>query len=91
MAELVPQVLRNVTVGEPEDVVAHADVQDGIRAVTEELGARGRVVVRASGTEPMVRVMVEATDPAEAEAAVKRLVELVHHVAGPEASAPASS
>jgi phosphoglucosamine mutase len=83
----VPQVLRNVVVDDAEGVLADPRLRAGIDAATEELAERGRVVVRASGTEPMVRIMVEATDAAEAEAATKRLVELVHQVAA--ASSPA--
>jgi phosphoglucosamine mutase len=72
----VPQVLRNVTVerGQPDllDVLAPE-----IAAAEATLGDRGRVLVRASGTEPVVRVMVEALDPVQAEATAARLVDAV--------------
>ena len=67
-----PQVLRNVEVARrPSD--AAGELADEITAVEAELGPDGRVLVRASGTEPLVRVMVEAPTPAVADAAVERL------------------
>jgi phosphoglucosamine mutase len=62
----LPQVLVNVRVAPGVDVERPA-VQEAVRHVGAELGDRGRIVVRSSGTEPVVRVMVEA--PTEAEAA----------------------
>ena len=55
----LPQVLVNVRVAPGIDV-EHPPVQEVVRQVGAELGDRGRVVVRSSGTEPLVRVMVEA-------------------------------
>jgi phosphoglucosamine mutase len=48
-----------------------------VDAVSENLGDRGRVVLRASGTEPVVRVMVEAEDAAECERVCEALADLV--------------
>jgi phosphoglucosamine mutase len=77
----LPQVLRNLEVrGRATDVVAA--IAPEIRAVEARLGERGRVLVRPSGTEPLVRVMVEAADLDEAEAAVSELVEAVRLAAG---------
>ena len=67
-----PQVLRNVEVARrPTD--AAGEMSDEIAAVESDLGADGRVLVRASGTEPLVRVMVEAPTLDVAEAVADRL------------------
>jgi phosphoglucosamine mutase len=65
----LPQVLRNVTVpGRAKAAVAHPDVRGAVLQAQEALEGRGRVLVRPSGTEPLVRVMAEAPSAAEAEA-----------------------
>jgi phosphoglucosamine mutase len=66
-----------VTAADPAGTVAHAIVKEELDAVTTELGADGRVLVRASGTEPVVRVMVEATDEGVARSALDRLCQAV--------------
>jgi phosphoglucosamine mutase len=72
----LPQVLRNVRVDRAaSDVAAALSAQ--VAEVEAELGERGRVLIRASGTEPLVRVMVEAPTAAQAEAAAERLCEAV--------------
>ncbi len=73
----LPQVLLNVAAARPADAVAAPAVQAEVAAVEVELGARGRVLLRASGTEPLVRVMVEAADEAAAHAAATRLCVVV--------------
>jgi len=57
---IYPQVLINVRVQDKKTAQDDADVQAAVRAVAEELGNTGRILVRESGTEPVVRVMVEA-------------------------------
>jgi phosphoglucosamine mutase len=57
-----PQVLKNVRVKDKAAVNKDADVQAAVQAVAEELGDGGRILVRESGTEPVIRVMVEAGD-----------------------------
>lgn len=77
-----PQVLRSVRVAS----AAGLDADDGVRAavaeVRAELGDAGRVLVRPSGTEPVVRVMVEAPTEAAAEAAAARLLAAVTTACG---------
>jgi phosphoglucosamine mutase len=68
----LPQVLRNVRVATGAADAAAA-VASHVAAVEAELGDHGRVLIRASGTEPLVRVMVEAPTAALAEAAAERL------------------
>ena len=72
----LPQVLRNVRVESPMPDVADR-LADQVAAVSAELGERGRVLLRPSGTEPVVRVMAEAPSEAEAAAAVDTLVAAV--------------
>jgi phosphoglucosamine mutase len=72
----LPQVLENVRVGRAAAELVDA-VADDVAAVEAELGARGRVLLRPSGTEPLVRVMVEAPTAEQARAAADRLVAAV--------------
>ena len=79
----LPQVLRNVRVAD-RDGLARADaVWDDVAAVEAELGDHGRVLLRPSGTEPVVRVMVEAPTAEQAAAAADRLAEAVTRACGP--------
>ena len=57
---IYPQVLQNVRVADKAEALANPDVQAAIEQVTAELGDTGRILVRESGTEPVIRVMVEA-------------------------------
>jgi phosphoglucosamine mutase len=77
----LPQVLVNVPAPDPGSVVANAAVQAEVAAVTIELGQEGRVLLRASGTEPLVRVMAEAADEVRARAVVDRLCAVVERAA----------
>jgi phosphoglucosamine mutase len=70
---LFPQTLINVRVQPGLDWTKNAAVVAEKEAVERELGDRGRVLIRPSGTEPLVRVMVEAKDAAQAESMAKRI------------------
>ena len=70
---IYPQVLINVRVTDKKAAQDDADVQAAVKAVADELGATGRILVRESGTEPVVRVMVEA----ESEEICRKLAESV--------------
>jgi phosphoglucosamine mutase len=69
----VPQLLENVRVGSRPDLASAPVLAAEVAVVEAELGERGRVLVRASGTEPVIRIMVEAPTEAGARAALARL------------------
>jgi phosphoglucosamine mutase len=75
---LFPQTLLNVKLklGQ-QGWQSNIALQEGVAAVELELGDTGRVVIRASGTEPLLRVMVEAADAQQAQALAQRLADLV--------------
>jgi phosphoglucosamine mutase len=81
MAKL-PQRLVNVRVRDRGALERAEGVDAAVRAASDELAGRGRVLVRPSGTEPLVRVMVEAPTDEEAEAVCDRLVALVERELG---------
>ena len=60
--KIYPQVLENIRVTDKKAAQQAGDVQAAVKAVAQELGESGRILVRESGTEPLVRVMVEAAD-----------------------------
>jgi phosphoglucosamine mutase len=70
----------NVPAVDPAQVMTSAEVRAEVAAVTAQLGQRGRVVVRNSGTEALVRIMVEAVDEDLAQLAVDRLLAVVERV-----------
>ena len=69
----VPQKLVNLR-DMDKAVLSHPDIKAEMQAVTDELGDEGRILLRPSGTEPLIRVMVEALDEARLDAAMQRLV-----------------
>ncbi|HET6997175.1 MAG TPA: phosphoglucosamine mutase [Solirubrobacterales bacterium] len=75
--EKLPQVLVNVEVADREAIEGAGAVWEAVEAESAALDGRGRVLLRPSGTEPLVRVMVEAPSDEEAEAVCNRLVAIV--------------
>ncbi|HEY2791693.1 MAG TPA: phosphoglucosamine mutase [Micromonosporaceae bacterium] len=73
----LPQVLINVQVGDRTAGASAAEVVDAVEAATTELAGTGRVLLRPSGTEPLVRVMVEAQTQEQAEAVATRIAGVV--------------
>ncbi|MDP3835894.1 MAG: phosphoglucosamine mutase [Hydrogenophaga sp.] len=74
---LFPQTLINVRLQAGQDWKTNTFLAEETRAVEAELGEAGRVLIRASGTEPLLRVMVEARDAKQAQACAERLVAAV--------------
>jgi len=70
---LFPQVLINVNLQPGEDWKSNARLAHELQQVEQELGESGRVLIRPSGTEPLLRVMVEARVPSLAQACAQRL------------------
>jgi phosphoglucosamine mutase len=73
----LPQRLVNVVVRDREALASSEKVRAGVSAAEQELAGRGRVLVRPSGTEPLIRVMVEAPSEQETSQICERLVALV--------------
>jgi phosphoglucosamine mutase len=80
--EKLPQRLINVKLGDREAFERSQAVREAIETESAALDKRGRVLVRPSGTEPLVRVMVEAPTPDECEAVATRLVGVVERELG---------
>ncbi|MFO0274505.1 MAG: phosphoglucosamine mutase [Betaproteobacteria bacterium] len=74
---LLPQSLVNVRTASGFDWTSHGPLMAASRAVEQELAGRGRVLIRASGTEPVLRVMVEAEESDLAQALARRLADCV--------------
>lgn len=72
-----PQLLINVRLTEQRDVLGLPSVQAAVAEAEAELGQRGRVLLRASGTEPLIRVMVEGEDESQVTTVANRLADAV--------------
>ena len=72
---LFPQTLINVRLHPGQDWKSNTRMQEEVQKAEAELGETGRVLIRASGTEPLVRVMVEARDEARANACARRIAD----------------
>lgn len=75
--KIYPQVLKNIRVKSKPEAQNDADVQAAVAKVQEELGADGRILVRESGTEPVIRVMVEAATHELCEKYVDDVIEVI--------------
>ncbi len=74
---IYPQVLKNVRVQDKAAAQNDPAVQAAVSAVAEKLGQTGRILVRESGTEPLIRVMVEAQSREECQACVDSVVDVI--------------
>lgn len=75
---IYPQVLKNVLVADKAAAQADPDVQSAVAEVAEKLGDTGRILVRESGTEPKIRVMVEAQSMDICQEYVDHVVDVIH-------------
>jgi phosphoglucosamine mutase len=82
LVERVPQVLLNVPIPQPGRLADCVEVWEAVKAAEVELGNDGRVLLRPSGTEPLVRVMVEARVQARANEVAGRLAGIVKGALG---------
>ncbi len=80
--ETFPQKLVNIRVNDKYNVLNNEDIKQVISEVEAEMAGNGRVLVRASGTEPLVRVMVEAETSEQADSYTERIAEVVKREMG---------
>ena len=74
---IYPQVMKNVRVKSKPEAQNDPAVQEAVKAITERLGDTGRILVRESGTEPVIRVMVEAPDKQTCQDCVEQVVDVI--------------
>ena len=78
---LYPQVLLNIPVANKEEVITSAELKIATKSAASDLGNDGRILIRASGTEPLIRVMVEADTQSKADVIARKLADAVESVA----------
>jgi phosphoglucosamine mutase len=76
-----PQTMLNVKTARRLDPGSSSAIQDAVKAAEQELAEKGRVVLRASGTEPVIRVMVEGEDEEQVIQLAKKLAAVVAEAA----------
>jgi phosphoglucosamine mutase len=76
-----PQIMLNVPVHAANDLVQHPTIQQAVQAVESQLAKQGRVLLRASGTEPVLRVMIEGEDNQQVEKLAHELATIVQETA----------
>ena len=74
---IYPQVLKNVRVKSKPEAQNDPAVQEAVQAVAERLGDTGRILVRESGTEPVIRVMVESPSKKICQECVDQVVDVI--------------
>ena len=74
---IYPQVLKNVRVKSKPEAQNDPDVQAAVKAVEQKLGDSGRILVRESGTEPLIRVMVEAPSEPQCQELVDEVIQVI--------------
>lgn len=74
---IYPSVLKNVTVTDLDAVMADADVQRSVNSVREKLGTHGKVLLRKSGTEPLIRILVESEEECDCNTFIKEILEAI--------------
>jgi len=79
--QMYPQVLVNVKVNKGVDCLGHDKVKAAVGDAERALNGKGRVLLRPSGTEPLLRVMVEGEDRQLVEQSAQRIAEVVRRVA----------
>lgn len=82
--KVLPQVLINAKVKEEnkKDFDKNHEINSAVAEVSERFKDRGRVLIRASGTEPLVRVMIEGEDPKELEKEARKVADLIERILG---------
>ena len=75
--KIYPQVLKNVRMKSKPEAQNDPDVQNAVKKVADSLGTSGRILVRESGTEPVIRVMVEAETKEECESYVDSVIKVI--------------
>ena len=74
---MYPQLLKNIRVADKKVIMENEQVKALDKQIAEELGERGRILLRESGTEPVIRVMVEAETDELCEKYVGKMVDLI--------------
>lgn len=76
--QMLPQLTKNVRVADKAAVREHPAIQSALANVSEQLGEHGRILLRESGTEPVIRVMVEAPTEEECEDLANEVVSQIY-------------
>jgi phosphoglucosamine mutase len=80
-----PQRMINVQITPGLDILSRTSVQDAVREAEQQLNSQGRILLRPSGTEPLIRVMVEGVDLQQVETVAYELAEVVKAEANAQA------